>query len=123
MDHRVSAAATQINKVPQKIISRPATVPLCRSIGIAVSCAGDAVLVLNDLHSAGWSASLDGSPVPILLANGLVRAVRVPRGDHVVEMTFETPGFEAGFVTSGSTAVVILAGLVLGRLRRRTRAV
>ena len=92
-------------------------------VRIAVSCAGDAVLVLNDLHSAGWSASLDGSPVPILLANGLVRAVRVPRGDHVVEMTFETPGFEAGFVTSGSTAVVILAGLVLGRLRRRTRAV
>ena len=45
-------------------------------------------VVLNDLWHPWWRATLDDAPVPILKANVLFRAVRVPPGRHVVRFSF-----------------------------------
>jgi len=45
-------------------------------------------VVLNDVWHPWWTAALDGVPVPVLRANVLVRAVRVPHGRHIVTFTF-----------------------------------
>ncbi|MEQ1697598.1 MAG: hypothetical protein ABL901_17325 [Hyphomicrobiaceae bacterium] len=46
-------------------------------------------VVLNDLWHPWWIATLDGAtPAPVLRANVLFRAVRVPNGRHTVTFTF-----------------------------------
>lgn len=49
---------------------------------------GGGWLVLSDRFVPGWRASLDGAPVPILRADLAFRAVEVPAGRHLVEMTY-----------------------------------
>jgi hypothetical protein len=45
-------------------------------------------VVLNDVWHPWWRATVDGTPVEILKANVLFRAVVVPAGRHVVRFTF-----------------------------------
>jgi hypothetical protein len=45
-------------------------------------------VVLNDVWHPWWRATVDGTPVEILKANVLFRAVMVPGGRHVVRFTF-----------------------------------
>ncbi len=75
-----------------------------------LSCAG--VLVLSDNWFPGWEATLDGRPVPILLANGALRAISVPAGRHRVEMRYRPASIRWGgavsFVTFLSVAVIVL---------------
>ncbi len=39
----------------------------------------------------GWQATIDGKPVEIGRVNYVLRAIRVPAGDHTVVMTFDPP--------------------------------
>ncbi len=61
-------------------------------VELDVEARAPAVLVLSDAYYDGWSASVDGQPVPILPANVAVRGVRVPAGNHRVTFTYRTPG-------------------------------
>jgi len=74
---------------------------------VRVTTSQAAVLVLLDSFVAGWQAVLDGEgEIPILRANGLVRAVVVPEGTHVVTFRYHTP-----LLLPGAVATVL--GLVL----------
>lgn len=59
-------------------------------------------LVLSDTDYPGWRATVDGAPAPILRANGLVRAVLLPAGEHVVEFVFSPRSLAAGVVCSAA---------------------
>jgi uncharacterized membrane protein YfhO len=71
----------------------------------------DAVLVVADSEAPGWRARVDGETVPILPAWGLVRAVRLPAGEHLVEMDYVPPGFRAGLVLALVGLIALLLGL------------
>ena len=91
-------------------------------VAIAVEAATDAWLVLADAWFPGWTATLDGTPTPVLRANYLVRAVAVPAGRHEVVFSYDPPGYATGRAVSGIAwgvlgAALVLAGL-LGRRRR-----
>ena len=91
-------------------------------IAIAVEAATDAWLVLADAWFPGWTATLDGTPTPVLRANYLVRAVAVPAGKHEVVFSYDPPGYATGRTVSGGAwgllgAALVLAGL-LGQRRR-----
>jgi hypothetical protein len=45
-------------------------------------------LVVSDTLTPGWRAELDGRPTPLLRADFVFRAVRVPAGEHEVRMTY-----------------------------------
>lgn len=49
---------------------------------------GSGYLVLNDVWHPWWRAEVDGVATPVLRANVLFRAVRVPPGRHLVRLTF-----------------------------------
>ena len=66
------------------------------------------MVILNENTSAGWSATVDGTPVSIVAVNETFQGVAVPLGRHVVHWRFRSPGFFAGLVV----AAVGLAGLV-----------
>lgn len=75
-----------------------------------VNARTDSVLVLNDAFYPGWTATVDDQPEPILQANGLVRAVRVPSGTHRVTFTYVPPFFWASCLV----ALIALALVFIG---------
>jgi hypothetical protein len=88
-------------------------------IRVAATSAGEGLLVVNDTFWKGWSATLDGRPVPILRADFLVRAVAWPAGEHVLEMRYEPPEVRLGLAVSAVGALGVLLAFVLA-LRSRS---
>jgi hypothetical protein len=77
-------------------------------------------LVLSDVYYPGWRAEIDGTRTPVLRADYTFRAVRVPAGDHHIEMTFAPWTWHAGLALSLSTwlGLTVAAALKLRSLRR-----
>jgi hypothetical protein len=72
---------------------------------------------LMESWDEGWSATLDGQPTELLVADTFAMAVRVGPGHHEVRCTFRTPGSTAGWFVTGAS-VALLAVLAF-RLRPR----
>jgi hypothetical protein len=76
------------------------------------------LLVVADTWMPGWTARVDGSPVPVLLGNVAQRVIAIHRaGDHVIAMTYRPPGMIVG-VWFTATSLMIwlpLAGCLIFR--------
>ena len=48
----------------------------------------DCWLVVSDNYYPGWRALVDGQPAAVYPANAVMRAVRIPAGDHRVLMYY-----------------------------------
>ncbi|MFB1479429.1 YfhO family protein [Corallococcus sp. RDP092CA] len=81
---------------------------------VEVEAEAPSVLVINDAHLPGWTATLDGEPASILAANVAVRAVPVPAGRHTVVMRYRTPGLLPGLWLGALGAAMVVS-------RRRAR--
>lgn len=53
-------------------------------------------LVYAQSYYPGWTATIDGNPVPIILANATHMAIRIPAGEHTVIFTYDNPLIEVG---------------------------
>ncbi len=76
------------------------------SLRIQVECPQPSILVVRETLLPGWRAWVDGQPVPLLYAEGVLRAVVIPPGKHEVLMRYRPPLWEIGLTFS------ILSGLV-----------
>lgn len=87
---------------------------------------GPGWLVLSDAYAAGWTASLDGMPVPILPANLAFRAVEIPDADpHTVTFLYRPEPVRHGAIVSLvgiCLCLAVLAAIIIGGRRRRRRA-
>ncbi len=91
-------------------------------VRVKVEAARPAVLVLLDAYDQGWTAALEnGTELPILRANALVRAVVVPAGAHVVSFSYRTPLLKAGAWTSIAGTLLCLGLIVHARRRAAGR--
>ncbi|MBN2085881.1 MAG: hypothetical protein JW748_11730 [Anaerolineales bacterium] len=79
------------------------------AVRIVVEFPADGYLVLADMNDRGWSAFLDGERVPVLQADYVFRAVRVPAGKHSVEYLYQPLDFQAGALLTGLALSIILA--------------
>jgi hypothetical protein len=79
------------------------------------------LLVLSDVHYPGWTAQVDGSETPVEPVDYLLRGVRVPAGDHTVELRYEPLSWTVGWAVS-AVALILLAAAVAMGLSRRARA-
>jgi hypothetical protein len=76
-------------------------------------------VVLTEAWDAGWFATVDGAPAPVLRANVLFRAVAAPAGRHLVSMRYLPPGLLRGVATGAASALVLLLMVGAASLRRR----
>lgn len=60
----------------------------------------------------GWKATIDGQPADLLRANYVLRALRVPAGQHEIVMTFEPSSFSTGRAISLISSLLLLLGLL-----------
>jgi len=90
------------------------------SVTVAVDSPKAGILVLSDTFYPGWVASVDGASVPLLRADGVLRAVAFGPGKHIVRFAFRPTSVRVGAaITLGTTLFVLVALAVL--LRRRYR--
>jgi hypothetical protein len=75
---------------------------------IEVAAAGPGALVLSEIAYPGWSASLDGEPVPVQTRYDLLRSVDLPAGSHRVIFEFEPWSLYIGLAAALLGWVVIL---------------
>lgn len=61
----------------------------------------------------GWRAWIDGEEVPVVRANYIVRALRVPAGTHTIRFSFEPGSYKTGLLLSRISSGFILL-LLLG---------
>ena len=67
-----------------------------------VETSGRSFFVAADSFFPGWTATVDGQPVPIYAVYGCVRGILIETaGRHHVEMHFVPPGFVAGLACTG----------------------
>lgn len=106
---------------PDDISNDRASVTSYEADEIEVRTATDApgLLVLSEVYYPAWKAYIDGEPVPVQRADQLLRAVRVPAGEHTVEMRYESSSLRAGIAISSATITVLVALIIAAAVRRR----
>jgi Bacterial membrane protein YfhO len=80
-----------------------------------MSDAGHVVLV--DAYGAGWRATVDGQPAPLLRANVAFRAVPVPAGRHTIELVCRPASVAWGLAVS--MLALMAATIALRKFDRR----
>ena len=92
------------------------------ALRLRVSTPAPTVVVVRDTFFAGWRASVDGVSTPVWRADLLFRAVPVPAGDHVVEMTYRQATYEIGRTISLVAIAIAAALLTIPQTAARLRA-
>lgn len=80
--------------------------------------ARDGVAVLSEIYyPKGWSATIDGQPAEYFRADYVLRAIRIPAGEHTLEFHFAAPNFGLMVgLTRASSAILLFGslGLLIG---------
>lgn len=77
----------------------------------------DGILVLTDVFYPGWIATIDDVPTEIFKANGLVRSVFVPAGEHLIEFEYVPYSFTFGLIISFITSIAFLAIFLIRKFK------
>ena len=77
-------------------------------IQIRSSAAQPGVVHALEAYDPGWIADVDGVPARVLEADGLGMDVPVPAGNHLVRLSYQTPGRTTGNVLSLFSVFLLL---------------
>jgi hypothetical protein len=70
--------------------------------------------VFSEIHyDKGWNAYIDGALVPHMRADYVLRALRVPAGEHTIEFKFEPEAVTKGETISLGASVLLYGGLLV----------
>lgn len=74
----------------------------------------DGFAVFSDIwYPYGWQAYVDGKETPIVRANYLLRAIKIPAGNHKVEFRFDPQSYKTGDRIAMISSIVIIALLLV----------
>jgi hypothetical protein len=88
-----------------------------RTIRVEVEDGAPCVLVVASTQAPGWTATVNGAPAELGIANGAFCAVVVPRGSSEVCLRYRPSGVQEGARICAVGLVLLLAGLVVRRRR------
>ena len=86
------------------------------------------VVVLSEIYYPGWTCTIDGQPTEIARANYVLRAIKVPAGEHEVVMTFDpqtlhiTEAIAYAALAVLALMLIALLGMSLYRKRKNIRS-
>jgi len=93
---------------------------------VTVDCPHPAVVLRRVQYVPGWTATVDGRPVPVRpVVGGPFQSVTLPSGRSTVRFTYLPPGALASVGVAAGALLVLIASLVVPVIRarrRRTRA-
>jgi hypothetical protein len=93
------------------------------ALSARVNAAG-AWLVLSEMDYPGWTARVDGASARILRANSILRALRLPAGEHTVVFEYQPESLRHGLqlTAAGGLLLVSMLGDALWRAKRTVTA-
>jgi hypothetical protein len=91
-------------------------------IRLRTSAGASGLLMLSEAYYPAWKAYVDGRPVPLYVADHVLRAVPVPAGEHTVDLRYESSPLRIGLAISLISYLALIALAVAGTQRRRKRA-
>jgi hypothetical protein len=121
-DRAVDARQTAVLEEPPPPLASPADPSLDRApvltdepnrLDVRTSTTAAGLLVLSEIDYPAWKAYVDGQPVHLFVADGALRAVPVPAGEHTVELRFESETLRIGLLVSSAAAALVATFLLL----------
>ncbi|HYH11525.1 MAG TPA: YfhO family protein, partial [Thermomicrobiales bacterium] len=76
-----------------------------------VSHSGQGLLVVSEVYSESWQATVDGEEVPVYQTNHALLGIPVGPGDHTVEISYAPETLAAGLWISGLAGAGSLGAL------------
>lgn len=92
------------------------------SLSLQTATDAPGLLVLSEVKYPAWKAYVDGGPAPLRAADGLLRAVPIPAGEHTVELRYESGTLRWGIAISLTTAAALLTLAAFTFIQRRRRS-
>jgi hypothetical protein len=92
---------------------------------LRVTTAAPGLLVVADTWMPGWSALVDGSPVPVLRGNCAQRVIPLTEsGRHTIVLNYSPPGFVLGCAVTGVSVMVwiVMCAVAINDRSRRLRS-
>jgi hypothetical protein len=86
------------------------------ALALEVTAGTPADLLVRDGFGAGWSATVDGRPAPVVEHEGRHRLVAMPAGTHHLDMRYRPPGLRPGLAVAALGAAVLVVLCVRPRL-------
>ncbi len=80
---------------------------LLNQLVIRIEAESSGWLVLADTWYPGWKAWVGGESAPIMRANGVFKAVRLPAGIHLVRIRYRPVAFLIGLLVSGVSGLFV----------------
>lgn len=78
-----------------------------------INAAQPGLVVFSEIYyKDGWNAYLDGQPVPHLRANYILRALKVPSGNHKVVFKFDPKEYTIGNTVSLISSLLLFAVMI-----------
>ncbi len=128
--HRVVISEEDSNLVERSKSAAPSSSMGPRSIAysrpnsdtILIRCGkGPAgVVYVLESYDPGWNVTVDGKSGRVLEANGLGMAMPVGSGDHLIVMTYRTPGRRLGVLVSMVSVCMLIALVAVPRRLRNS---
>ena len=79
----------------------------------------DKFLCLTIPYSKGWTATVDGKDAELFVANTMFMGLPLTAGNHVIELTYRTPGLQKGALLSLAGCVCLMAIVIMRRSSNR----
>jgi hypothetical protein len=76
-----------------------------------VSHTGEGLLVVSEIYSENWQATVDGEEVEILQTDHALLGIPVGPGEHTVELRYQPVTLTVGMWVSGVTSIAAIAAL------------
>ncbi len=80
-------------------------------IAVEVSHSGEGLLVVSEVYSENWTATVDGEEVDVLQADHALLGIPIESGEHTVDLRYEPGSLTIGLWISGLTALGALGAL------------
>ena len=92
-------------------------------VQVKTSAEAPGLLVLSEVYYPSWKAYVDGRPAPVYVADGLLRSVAIPAGEHVVELRYESWTLRMGIAISVVACVALIALTISAGVRHWRKGV
>ena len=92
-------------------------------VQVRTSAEAPGLLVLSEVYYPSWKAYVDGRPAPVYVADGLLRSVAIPAGEHVVELRYESWTLRMGIAISVVACVALIALTISAGVRHWRKGV